>query len=56
MKKESDVELTSSKISQKYTKILRAGSLLQEICERICKDSKTVAWVDKEEIEMEVEN
>ena len=39
---------------ERHAEVFRVGKLLQMICQRFCKDSKTSLWDNKERSEMEL--
>ena len=55
-KSKSSVRLASPEIGQGCIEVLRAGKLLQEVCERFHEDSETIAQVNKKITEVGIEN
>ena len=55
-KSKSSVGLASLEIGQGCIEVLRAGKLLQEVCERFCEDSETIVQVDEKITEVGIEN
>ena len=55
-KSKSSVGLASLEIGQGCIEVLRAGKLLQEVCERFCEDSENIVQVDEKITEVGIEN